>query len=139
MAPVHGVRAALHSKVVTGMHASFATTSRRGGPVRDMICRSMCVARTPMTSLCAEVFGNIYPCPALTHERCSLRPSPCAALLKNVVRNFQQLSKGVAIVAKRKSVSEVLTVMKHALFKAVTIAAGGQDPDDCNQVRYLEP
>lgn len=37
-------------------------------------------------------------------------------------------------MAKRKGVSQLLTVLKHALFKAITIAAGGADPDLCNQV-----
>ena len=45
-----------------------------------------------------------------------------------------QLGQGVSTVAKRKHVGEVLTVLRHALFKAITIAAGGLDPDECNQV-----
>lgn len=48
----------------------------------------------------------------------------------------EKLAKGVATLAERKWVSEVLTVLKHALFKAITIAAGGIDPDDGNQVRH---
>lgn len=47
----------------------------------------------------------------------------------------EKLAKGVATLAKRKWVSEVLTVLKHALFKAITISAGGDDPDEGNQVR----
>lgn len=46
----------------------------------------------------------------------------------------EKLAKGVATLAERKWVSEVLTVLKHALFKAITIAAGGDDPDEGNQV-----
>ncbi|CAN0037808.1 unnamed protein product [Ectocarpus fasciculatus] len=43
------------------------------------------------------------------------------------------LAKGVATIAERKRVSEVLTVLKHALFKAITINAGGDDPDEGNK------
>ncbi|CAN0556871.1 unnamed protein product, partial [Ectocarpus sp. 12 AP-2014] len=43
------------------------------------------------------------------------------------------LAKGVATIAERKRVAEVLTVLKHALFKAITINAGGDDPDEGNK------
>ncbi|CAN0495005.1 unnamed protein product, partial [Ectocarpus sp. 8 AP-2014] len=44
-----------------------------------------------------------------------------------------KLAKGVATIAERKRVAEVLTVLKHALFKAITINAGGDDPDEENK------
>eukprot|EP00752_Nemacystus_decipiens_P012079 g10709.t1 len=43
------------------------------------------------------------------------------------------LATGVSTLAKRRWVSDVLTVLKHALFKAITIADGGGDPDEGNQ------
>lgn len=45
-----------------------------------------------------------------------------------------QVAKSVSTLASRKGVSEVLMVLKHALFKAVTVTAVGEDPDECNQV-----
>lgn len=47
----------------------------------------------------------------------------------------EKLAKGVATVAERRWVSEILTVLKHALFKAITIANGDSDPDKGNQVK----
>lgn len=48
----------------------------------------------------------------------------------------EKLAKGVSTVAERKWVSEVLTVLKHALFKAISVAAGDGDPDEGNQVNH---
>lgn len=65
--------------------------------------------------------------PALSTEK-KTAAKPCWRL---------KLAKGVATIAERKRVAEVLTVLKHALFKAITINAGGDDPDEGNKVRWL--
>lgn len=79
--------------------------------------------------------------PALGHilrvlRCCSLHCPPWGVHTTRVIITLrgEKLAKGVSTLAERKWVSEVLTVLKHALFKAITIAAGGGDPDDGNQV-----
>lgn len=52
---------------------------------------------------------------------------------------MRKLAKGTATLAQRKWASDVLTVLKHALFKAITIAAGGDDPDEGNKVHTRSP
>lgn len=44
-----------------------------------------------------------------------------------------QLGRRVSTLARRKRLAEVLTVLKHALFKAMMIADGSGDPDENNQ------
>lgn len=57
------------------------------------------------------------------------------AAVSGCLQHAGQLAKGVSTVAKGKKVAEVLAVIKHALYKAIHIAAGGKDPDEFNQVR----
>lgn len=62
----------------------------------------------------------------------------CAMVARVVARPrwvmATQLGRRVSTLAKRKRLAEVLTVFKHALFKAMMIADGADDPDDINRV-----